>query len=123
MRHIKKGTIGLSAKNGLKNSFNMCKTSFKNVNLVIICLSLTDWANLSNDLLFFGLLLGHNAKKCLIRATTSGKTKIAFSAVSSFPTHYVPQNLCGNFTEMLLFRYMSPQAGESERIFLISFMT
>ena len=78
MRHIKKGTIGLSAKNGLKNSFNMCKTSFKNVNLVIICLSLTDWANLSNDLLFFGLLLGHNAKKCLIRATISGKTRSPF---------------------------------------------
>ena len=123
MRHIKKGTIGLSAKNGLKNSFNMCKTSFKNVNLVIIYLSLTDWANLSNDLLFFGLLLGHNAKKCLIRATISGQTKIAFSSVSSFSTHRVPQNLCGNLTEMLLFRYMSPQAGESERIFLISFMT
>ena len=117
MRHIKKGTIGLSAKNGLENSFNMCKTSSKNIDLI------TDWANLSNDLLFFGLLLGHNAKKCLIRATISGQTKIAFSSVSSFSTHRVPQNLCGNLTEMLLFRYMSPQAGESERIFLISFMT
>ena len=95
----------------------------KNVNLIIVCLSLIHWANLSNDLLFFGLLLGHNAKKCLIRATLCGQTKIVFSAVSSFLTHRVPQNRWGNFPEMLLFRYMSLRAGESETIFHIAFMT
>ena len=98
--------MGLSVRNGLKNSFNMCATSLKNVNLIIISLSLTDWANLSNDLLFFGLLLGHNAKKCLVRATISGQTKITFSALSSFSTHHVPENRCDNFPEMLLLRYV-----------------
>ena len=34
----------------------MCATSFKNIILIIISLSLIDWANLSNDLMFFGLL-------------------------------------------------------------------
>ena len=103
--------------------FNMCATSLKNVNLIIIFLSLTDWANLSNDLLFFGFLFGDNAMKCLIMATISGQVKIAFSAVSSFSTHCVPQKRCGNFPEMLLFRSMSIRAGKSERIFHIAFLT
>ena len=78
----------------------------KNVNLIIICLSLTNWVNFSNDLLFFALLLGQNIKSATIRATISGHTKIAFSAASSFSTHCVPQNRCGNFSGMLLFRYV-----------------
>ena len=73
--------------------------------LIIISLSLTDWANLPNDLLLFGLLLGHNAK-CLVRATISGQTKITFSALSSFSTHRVPENRCDNFPEMLLLMYV-----------------
>ena len=101
----------------------MCATSFENVNLIIISLSLTDWANLSNDLLFCGLLLEHNAKNCLIRGAISGHTKVGLSAVSSFSTHRVLQNCCGNFPEMLLIRYMSLRAGGSERIFHIAFVT
>ena len=63
------------------------------------------------------------AKKCLIRATISGQTKITLSAVSLFSTHHVPQNYCGNFLEIFFFRYMSLRARESERIFDIAFMT
>ena len=74
------------------------KGNFLKKMLIIICLSLTDWANFSNDLLFFGLLLEHDAEKCLIRATISGQPKIAFSEVSSL-THRAPQNRCGNFQE------------------------
>ena len=82
-----------------------------------------DWANLPNDFLFFGLLLRHNGKKCLIRTTISGQTKIAFSPVSSFSTNRGPQNRCASFPETLLFTCMSIRAGESERIFHITFMT
>ena len=47
----------------------------------------------------------------------------AFSALSSFSLHHVRQNCYSNFLKILLFRYMSLWAGESERIFYIAFMT
>ena len=100
----------------------MCATSLKNVNLIIVSLSLTDSANLSNGMLFFGLLPEHNANMCFIRAAISGHSKSTFFAVSSFSTYHVPQNHCCNFLEMLLFRYMSLRAGEIE-IFHIAFTT
>ena len=99
----------------------MCATSLKNVNLIIVSLSLTDSAISSNGMLFFRLLPEHNANMCFIRAAISGHSKSTFFAVSSFSTYHVPQNHCCNFLEMLLFRYMSLRAGEIERILHIAF--
>ena len=57
MHHIKKTPKHYPSEIVLKNLFNMCAFSLKNFDLPIISLSLTDWSNSSNDVLFFGFYL------------------------------------------------------------------
>ena len=102
----RKGIMGESVWNFTRNTLSLEASSFKTSNLTIMKVLLWYWTNVSNDLLFFGLVLWEMKRKCLVKDCTLDQISMVQSATSSFSVHRVGQNFNGKslFAFSLMYR-------------------